>query len=121
MARIVWFNDTLSPGMAGFVTALNKQFEDELDRFAELCQGYMQENASWEDRTGDAREGLVSEFYKTGNEMGIVLAHTVDYGIWLEVRWSGRYAIIIPTLEVMGPAMMASLTGIIDRADDGLT
>lgn len=120
MARILWYSDTLSTGMAGFIPALKEQFEDELSNFAELVERYMKENAPWEDRTGDARSGLVAEEFNEISTMGISLEHSVDYGIWLEVRWNGKYAIIIPTLEVMGPALMASLTGIIERTDDGL-
>ena len=29
----------------------------------------------------------------------IVLAHTVFYGKYLELRWGGRYAIIFPTIH----------------------
>lgn len=36
---------------------------------------------------------------------------TVYYGIWLEVRWGGRYAIIVPTIEYFGSRIGGFLTG----------
>jgi hypothetical protein len=43
------------------------------------------------------------------NHYYIDLFHTVEYGIWLEIRWDGRFAIIQPTLEHFGPEVMGSL------------
>jgi len=45
----------------------------------------------------------------------IWIFHTVPYGIWLEVRWEGRYAIISPTLRVQGRAFMTYLRGLFGR------
>jgi hypothetical protein len=39
----------------------------------------------------------------------IIIAHGVPYGIWLEVRFSGRYAIIGPTLVYTGDLTMRLL------------
>jgi hypothetical protein len=61
---------------------------------------YAQDNAPWSDRTGDARDGLVVDVTEQGNDIYLELAHTVDYGQWLEVIQSGRFAIIMPTLEL---------------------
>lgn len=61
-----------------------------------------QQNAPWNDRTGQARDGLVAEASNEGGEIVITLMHTVDYGQWLETIQSGRFAIIMPTLEKYG-------------------
>lgn len=58
-----------------------------------------QANAPWTDRTGDARAGLTCEVDKDGEDVILELFHTVDYGQWLETIQSGRFAIIMPTLE----------------------
>jgi len=47
----------------------------------------------------------------------MVLYHTVEYGIWLEIRWNGQYAIIIPTIEHMGPVIMAELESLFSILD----
>ena len=62
--------------------------------------GYAQHNAPWDDRTGMARDGLVTEVTEEGGEIFLSLAHTVDYGQWLETIQNGRFAIIMPTLEL---------------------
>lgn len=84
-------------------------------RMAPEVESYMKVNAPWTDRTGNARNGLAARAYEAGDEVGIVLYHQVSYGIWLEVRWSGRYAIINPTIDVMGPKVMQSFEGLLDR------
>lgn len=73
------------------------------------CERYMKDNAPWEDQTGDARDGLTAQAKFSFTKYTIVLFHTVDYGIWLEIRWDGKFAIIIPTIEAMGPELMARL------------
>jgi hypothetical protein len=78
--------------------------------FAVRVQEYAQENAPWADRTGEARQGLKAIGEQRLTTYSIILFHTVDYGIWLEVRWDGRFAIIIPTIEVMGPELMSELS-----------
>jgi hypothetical protein len=35
--------------------------------------------------------------------------------VFLEARWSGRYAIIQPTLDHMGPIVMRSFNRLLDR------
>lgn len=78
-------------------------------------ESYMKLNAPWTDRTSNARNGLAARAYEDGDEIGIVLFHQVDYGIWLETRFGGRYAIIDPTIEVMGPQVMARYYRLLDR------
>jgi hypothetical protein len=79
-------------------------------------ESHMKINAPWKDRTGNARIGL---FAKAGHERGqrhwIDLGHRVPYGIWLEIRWEGRYAIVFPTLIMFGPRIMKTLNKLFAR------
>lgn len=84
---------------------------------APKVEAHMKFNAPWTDRTGNARQGLSAQAFEDGPNHGIILFHTVPYGIWLEVRFNGRYAIIDPTIEVMGPQVMASLANILGDID----
>lgn len=73
----------------------------------------MKNNARWTDRTGNARQGLHGTPERERlKKYSIVLSHTVPYGIWLEVRWNGRYAIIQPTLVWQGNATMRDVANI---------
>ena len=65
-----------------------------------VVEAYAKDNAPWTDRTGNARQGLqglVEDMAESS--VAIVLKGGVDYQIYLETRWAGRYAIILPTLE----------------------
>jgi hypothetical protein len=82
---------------------------------APAVENYMKTNAPWTDQTGNARNGLFARPYRDGDEVGIVLGHSVFYGIFLEVRFSGRYAIIQPTIDHMGPEVMRAFNRMMDR------
>lgn len=68
--------------------------------FAPVVEAEAKAEAKWTDRTGNARQGLTG-FVEDVSEtlVELYLAHRVEYGIYLELRNSGRYAIILPTLE----------------------
>lgn len=57
-------------------------------------------NAPWTDRTAIARAGLWSDWEWISDEIiQLWLSHSVDYGIYLETRFAGQYAIIWPTIQ----------------------
>lgn len=117
--RVVWTSDSLTHGLMWFKPNVEAELDRELERFSQECEAYMKANAPWEDRTGDARSGLSAT--PRDNEMkgnkGIELAHGVTYGVYLEFKFGGRDAIIIPTMEVMGPELMARVGGLLDRVN----
>lgn len=82
---------------------------------APRAEAFMKANASWRDQTGNARSGLTARPYSRGNAFGINLSHAVPYGIWLEVRFAGRYAIINPTIQRMGPEVMLTASQVFGR------
>lgn len=67
--------------------------------FAAKIEAYAKTHAPWTDRTGNARQGLFARAYRVASSVIIVLSHKMSYGIWLEVAHSGKYAIILKTLE----------------------
>lgn len=56
-------------------------------------------NAPWTDRTANARQTLAGVVIDFDDQTWIVLRHGMPYGIHLETRWQGRYAIIERTLQ----------------------
>lgn len=78
--------------------------------YSTRSQTYMRANAPWTDRTTNARNGLTAraQHLPLKSHM-IILSHGVPYGIWLEVRWSGRYSIIDPTMRHIGPQVLAMI------------
>jgi len=71
---------------------------------------YARQNAPWTDQTGNARNGLFTTVESGGDSWRIIVAHSVPYGIWLEVRWNGRYQIIRPTIQHEGPELMHTVS-----------
>jgi len=117
MMKIRWYYDSLTPRLLAFPVVLDLAIEERLEELATQVEEYARANAPWADRSGSARQGLTAEHVDGGAfQHAIVLYHTVDYGIWLEIRWNGQYAIIIPTIEHFGPEVMGGLVGLIGYA-----
>ena len=70
---------------------------------APQAEAHMKANARWTDRTGAARNGLGARVVVEDTKVAIVLYHSVAYGVFLETRWGGKYAIIEPTMGVAAP------------------
>jgi len=81
-------------------------------------------HAPWVDRTGNARNGLRATpavFKATPDEfeVGIITGHSVEYGIWLEVRWNGRFAIVGPTTRAWAPRYFQRMERLLAAAARG--
>ena len=79
---------------------LSQAVQERLLTEADNMQAYAQQNAPWSDRTGEARNGLTAEVDSDRGNVYVSLYHTVDYGRWLETIQGGRFAIIMPTIEL---------------------
>jgi hypothetical protein len=100
----------------------NVDFEAEIERrceqFAKLTLSHYAQKmeqdakaeAEWKDHTYFLRNGIRGEaFYRPGVDMGITLAHTMEYGKWLETANDGKYAILKPTVEKFMPEIKKEL------------
>lgn len=94
-----------------------KDYDQELDRALRFIMEYhaadgqarMKMNAPWTDRTSAARNGLFTVVEGENGKYTIVFSHSVNYGIWLEVKFSGRDAIIMPTVLDVGVELMDTI------------
>ncbi|UVK63820.1 minor capsid protein [Gordonia phage LilyPad] len=96
------------------VQNLDDVYDDMIKKIVEYhaAQGEidMKTNAPWTDRTTAARNGLHTIVqHKDKGHYTIIFSHSVHYGIWLEVKFSGRDAIIMPTVLSRGRALMKDL------------
>ena len=66
-------------------------------------ESYAKANRPWTDRTGRARQGLTGYCIVRANGVRICIAHTVDYGLWLEYAREKKYAILEPTVRLKAP------------------
>jgi hypothetical protein len=68
--------------------------------FAQKLQDEARQNAPWEDRTGNARSGLMGFSEDLARDFVLIyLTHSMFYGKYLEYSNGGKYAIIMPTIE----------------------
>jgi len=86
-----------------------------VDMNASRGESFMKTNAPWTDRTGAARAGLHTSTAHSPSEHSILFAHTMDYGIWLEVKNSGEYEIIMPSVKHTGRQLMGDLNHLFRR------
>jgi hypothetical protein len=100
------------------------EIKDRVNALADEIKNYMQENAPWTDRSPEEREAdgdppersarqelQAQVVWNNDASFTIFLGHGAEiyYGIWLEVRWGGRYAILQPTAEVFAPRIAATM------------
>ncbi len=78
-------------------------------------QGYAQGHAPWTDRTGRARQTLKGSVEPYSNGYKIIIAHGVDYGIWLELAHEKRFAIIPDTLNYGEQTVLPAFERMMDR------
>ena len=71
---------------------------------------WMKPNAPWTDRTGNARSGLNAHAEFPSNVFELVLAHSMWYGIFLELTNSGRYSILVPAMLYWGDELMKRIS-----------
>lgn len=67
---------------------------------ATKMEAWAKDNATWTDRTGNARQSLRGRSYwEDANKIVAQISHGVDYGIWLELANQKKYAILEETIE----------------------
>lgn len=100
-ARVEWTGvEAMQQRMEAYAGQVLEAIQAVADYFEPVLESHAKQNAPWTDRTSNARQTLNSYSEALGREIvALYLAHGMEYGKWLEIRWSGRYAIIWPTIE----------------------
>lgn len=91
--------------------SLNASRKKSMEKLAEQMEAYAKRNARWRDRTGDARARLhgVAVHNDRQQTSTAYLGHGVGYGVFLETMQGGSFAIIMPTIQVFGAKMFATV------------
>jgi hypothetical protein len=84
----------------------------EMERVAKEVEEYAKSTHPWNNVTGAAEAGLTCVVFESGEGFELVLYHSVPYGIWLEIKFAGRDAVILPALE----ANYGNITQAMERA-----
>lgn len=94
--------------------------EESFRQSAEDVKQAAKDNAIWEDRTGDARNGLDAGVENVNGSVLLTLFHTVEYGLWLETIQNGHFAVILPTLEQTAPVVFDAAVRQISESRKGV-
>lgn len=114
-SRIEWDMGSLRVRTEAIPKAIDTAIGAVFNKKATDVQDYARRNAPWTDRTSNARNGLFAKSGRTTTGHEIVLYHTVPYGIWLEVRFAGKNAIIMPTIQQMAPEVMKAVSNLFSK------
>jgi len=84
---------------------------------------YAKTNAPWTDRTGNARAGLHAKTVVAdqGKAFELIVAGSVFYQIFLETRFSGKYAILLPTVNYIGGIIMQRIQSALSQMEGVVT
>lgn len=111
---ITW-DDKLSVNIESLEPRLHAAVTAAVEFHATRAQERLRLEAPWNDQTGNARNGLFAKAIHEPHKHTIVLYHSVPYGIWLEVRWNGRLAVIEPVRNSEGRELMKTMNGMLAR------
>jgi len=116
-ASFQWNSDNLTKNLKILPSKLDRALAAAVEYAATRSEASMRQNAPWTDRTSNARNGLHTVPFHDGKNHGYHLAHGVPYGIWLEVRWDGRYGIIPQSVQEGGMMVMSLMTKLLAGLD----
>jgi len=116
---IVIREDTLTPALRQFDERAKAGIALGMKWGESRVEQHARSNAKWTDRTGNARNGLTGRYVENGDEHKLVLFHRMPYGIWLETRFSGKFAIIMPTLRAIRGELLRVVAASVQRSVQG--
>lgn len=97
-------SDEIGRNMQAWLERLKASHKALGDHYAAKMEAHAKPNAPWQDRTSHARQGLFGEAAEfDDNTLRVRLSHTMDYGEYLELCNSGKYAILEPTVKHFAP------------------
>lgn len=93
-------DDEMIRRMAEYAVAIERTVLRIAQYWSAVLESYAKDTAPWTDRTGNARQSLHTFIEELSRDtVTLYLSHGMEYGIHLETRYAGRYAIIWPTIE----------------------
>jgi len=114
-ATIVWQvpPEALARNVGDYIARMLSAVHDLATLFAAKIEAYAKQTAPWADRTGHARQGLTGTAVKTATGVILYLFHQATYGIWLEVKNAGRFAVILRSLEAHYSPLMDAIRSLL--------
>jgi hypothetical protein len=113
-ARVEWTGvQRIKQGMQTYEQKVRGAIVAVAQYWAAVFEKYAKEEAPWTDRTANARQSLHAWIEELSNDtVELWLSHGMEYGVFLETRFAGRYQIIWPTIEAHLSEIHKMLKGI---------
>lgn len=102
-------------GLAGYAIKVSAALKIYGETVSKKLETQAKQNRPWTDRTNRARLGLTGSSEVNKDGLRIVLAHTVDYGVWLELAHEKRFAIVEPTVKQEAAGVKSGLNRLLNR------
>lgn len=116
MARVEFTHNSLEPNLKKLPAVLEKNLYQVMRYHEPQLRAVARHDAPWKDRTTNARSGQdVVVRVPRPWVYELVLFGKVPYQLWLEIRWSGKYANIMPSIRYYAPKVKASFGKLLDR------
>lgn len=109
----MFVHDGIGPIIDIMAASVVQNIANAMEEGKAQVESHAQANAPWSDITGRARQGLKADISIEGGEVVLTLSHSVDYGYWLELIQQGKFAIIMPTLEALGPEILKNAGAVV--------
>jgi hypothetical protein len=118
-----WTTDTLTINLKKAEGRAHAYLARTTEYYSLRSETFAKSKAPWTDRSGNARSGLTAlpsaRIAGDGGVYQIDTFHRVSYGIWLEVRFNQRYAIIGRTVQTQGPKFFETANEVLARMFGG--
>lgn len=118
-ANVVYSDKKLRQELRSFDSKLNDTVRAVFDLNSHWGTAWMKINAPWTDDTGAARSGLTATANSAGSIHELLLAYSVNYGIWLEVANSGKFQVLGPAMRYIGDKILSDLQYLLDGKPPG--
>jgi len=92
-----------------YMDRVDTRLFEELSVIAKEIEETAKAYHPWSNVTGAAEAGLNCHAERSGTGVKVILAHGVDYGIWLEVKFGGKWGVIEPAMTLSYPDIMAAM------------
>lgn len=123
-SKFRWTHNTLTTTIERSFGRVVQYLGRTSEYYSLRMETYAKSKARWTDRSGNARNSLAGahEGGATGASTAsftISIAHGMPYGIWLELRFRQRYAIINKTIEAHDKEFLETAKGVMDAIGRG--
>lgn len=98
---------TVIDGLTEVETRLKEALRILTDTAGKKMREWAQTNATWENRTGNARQGIGEKTYwEDDTTLTLAIFHQMEYGVWLELAHERKYAILEQAIESQREELM---------------